>query len=218
MRINSIKKLIFDILFASLGLFCFGFGVYLTINANLGAAPWDAFSIGLSSTVGIKYGTASIIISFSILAIDIILKEPVGWGMILDALIIGKTVDLFNWLDFVPSSDNKIYSFFMLVVGMTIMGSSQFLYMKAALGCGPRDTLLVALTKRLKRIPIGIVQIIILSVVTFIGWILNGPIGIGTLLCAVMIGPIMGTVFRILKFDATAVKHRNFVETIRSLQ
>jgi uncharacterized membrane protein YczE len=100
-----------------------------------------------------------------------------------------------------------------MLIGLVIMSYTQFTYMSAALGCGPRDTLLVALAKRAKRIPIGIVSITLLSLATFIGWLLGGPVGIGTLICAFATGPIMQMAFSSVKFDATSVHHQHLLES-----
>ena len=200
---------------AAFGLFTFGFGVYLTIQANIGVGPWDVFNLGLSGTFGIKFGTGSIIISLIILAIDILLREPIGIGMFLDAFVVGKTVDLFNWMDLVKPQENPLVGIVMMLAGLFIMGYAQYLYMDAALGCGPRDTLLVALAKRMPKIPIGVISIAILAVVTFVGWRLGGPIGIGTLICAFLTGPIMQLDFKLVNFDATKIVHQNLKESAK---
>jgi len=200
---------------AAFGLFLFGFGVYLTIQANIGVGPWDVFNLGLSGTFGMKFGTASITISLIILAIDLAMREPIGIGMILDAFVVGKTVDFFNWLDIVKPQENIFIGILMMLAGLFIMGYAQYFYMSAALGCGPRDTLLVALAKRLPKIPIGVISIVILAVVTFVGWRLGGPIGIGTVICAFLTGPIMQLDFRLVNFDATKVFHQNLKESAK---
>lgn len=206
-------SIIFNSLQAAFGLFSFGFGVYLTIQANIGAGPWDVFDLGLSYTFGITYGTAAIILSLIILVIDICLREPIGIGMFLDAFIVGKAVDLFNWLELIKPQENVLVGVAMMLLGLFIMGFAQFIYMRAALGCGPRDTLLVALAKRMPKIPIGIISVAILAVVTFAGWRLGGPIGIGTLICAFLTGPIMQLDFRLARFEPTTVKHQNLMES-----
>ena len=85
-----------SMLLAAGSLFVNGFGIYLTIQANLGAAPWDVLNLGISHTLGILYGTASIAVSLTILTIDILMKEPVGIAMFIDAFVVGKSVDFFN--------------------------------------------------------------------------------------------------------------------------
>jgi uncharacterized membrane protein YczE len=199
---------------ASLGLILFASGIYLTIQADIGVAPWDAFCLGLAKTVGIKYGTASIIISLTIVGIDLLLKEKIGIGTILDAFIVGKTVDLLNWLDLIPKATNIWVSILMLIIGFFIMGFSQYLYMKTGLSCGPRDSFQVGIGRRLKRVPIGVVNIIILAVVLVIGWILGGPIGIGTLIAPVGIGLMQQLSFNMMRFEPKNVVHQSLPESI----
>ncbi len=85
--------------------------------------------------------------------------------------------------------------------------------MIAALGCGPRDSLLVGLSKGMKKLPIGFVSIMLLSTATFIGWLLGGPVGLGTLICAFGAGPVMQFAFKTVGFDATTVKHQRLRES-----
>ncbi|MCQ2461799.1 MAG: hypothetical protein MJ177_00150 [Clostridia bacterium] len=202
-------------LLAAFGLFLFAFGVYLTIQADIGVAPWDAFNLGLSSTFGIKYGTASIIVSFVIVVIDVLLKEQIGIGMFLDAVLVGKSVDFFSWTGLVSKQEKLVFSLPVMAAGIIIMGFSQFLYMKASLGCGPRDTLLVGLKRRAKKIPIGLISVCILAIVTLAGYLLGGSIGIGTVICALLTGPVMQLDFKIVKFDPTVLKHQNIIESFK---
>lgn len=200
---------------AIVSLFVNGFGIYLTMRANIGASPWDVFNLGLSKTFGILYGTASIGVSLTILLIDILLKEPIGIAMFIDAIVVGKSVDFFNFIDIVPKADNIVISIVMMGIGLFIIGYTQLFYMRSSLGCGPRDSLLIGLKKRLKRIPIGVVSIAILSTATLIGYLLGGPVGVGTLICALCAGPIMQFAFQSLSFDATAIRHQNLKESFK---
>ncbi len=213
---DSIKKILINMVIAALSLFVNGFGVYLTIHANIGASPWDIFNLGLSHTFGIKYGTASIIVSFIILFIDILMREPIGIAMFIDAVVVGKTVDLFNYLDIVPAPAHPVLGALMCILGLFIIGYTQATYMFASLGCGPRDTLLVGLKKRLPHIPIGVVSIALLSSVTLIGYLLGGrPVGVGTLICAFLAGPIMQLALVSLKIDATLIHHQRLQEAVK---
>lgn len=198
-------------LLATAGLMSFAVGTYLIIQANLGVNPWDTFCIGLSKKLGILYGTASIMISFSIIALDLLLREKIGIGTILDALVVGKTVDLLNWLDIIPKQDNVIIGVIMLFVGFFIAGFSQYLYMKAGLSCGPRDGFQIAIGRRLHMIPIGGVNVIILSVVLVIGWLLDGPIGIGTLISPFAMGFMQQFAFNLMKFEPKDVVHQDLI-------
>lgn len=202
------RNIALNALLAFVSLFFNGLGVFLTIHASIGAGPWDTFNLGLSKTFSILYGTASITVSAVILAIDIALREPIGIAMFIDAVTVGKSVDLFNYLGIIPQPKTIAGGVLMMLLGLVILGYTQCFYMLASLGCGPRDTLLVGLTRRMKRIPIGAVSIALLSLVTFIGWLLGGPVGIGTLICAFGSGPIMQLAFRTLRFDATGIPHQ----------
>ena len=209
--------ILLNMLLAAVSLFVNGFGIYLTIQANLGAAPWDVLNLGISKTAGILYGTASVAVSLTILGIDVLLKEPIGIAMIIDTIVVGKSVDFFNWIDVVPVPKTMAGGIVMMIIGLFIMGYTQYGYMWASLGCGPRDTLLVGLKRHAGRFPIGGVSIILLSVVTFIGWLLGGPVGVGTLIDAFLAGPIMQFAFYTVGFVPTDVKHQNILESFRIL-
>ena len=207
--------IVLNMLIAALSLFVNGFGIYLTIRADIGAAPWDVLSLGLSKTLGILYGNASIAVSLTILLIDVLMREPIGIAMFIDAVVVGKAVDFFNWLDPVPRGSSLAVSVPMLIAGLFVLAYTQYTYMIASLGCGPRDTLLVGLAKRLRRVPIGLVSIALLSTATLIGWLLGGPVGLGTLLCAFGAGPVMQLAFRTVRFDATAIRHQRLRDSIK---
>ena len=214
-RNDTIGRILFSALIAAVSLFVNGLGVYLTIHANIGAAPWDVLNLGLSKTLHIIYGSASIAVSLTILIIDILLRENIGIAMFIDAVTVGKAVDFFEWLDIVPTPKTIAGSIVMILIGLVIIGYTQMLYMKAALGCGPRDTLLVGLTRRVPKIPIGGVSIGLLSTATLVGWLLGGPVGIGTILCAFASGPIMQAAFMSVKFDATGIRHQKIHESVK---
>ena len=212
---RSPGAILLNMLIAAVSLFVNGFGIYLTIQANIGAAPWDVLNLGLSKSLGILYGTASITVSLSILVIDILLKEPIGIAMFIDAIVVGKAVDFFNWIHAVPPCHSLVTGIPVMFVGLVILAYTQYTYMIASLGCGPRDTLLVGLAKRVKRVPIGAVSIALLSTATLLGWLLGGPVGIGTLICAFATGPIMQAAFRSVRFDATHVSHQRLKDSLR---
>ena len=221
MRCRSLREnrtpgtIVLNMLLAAASLFVNGFGVYLTIQANIGAGPWDVLNLGLAKTLGILYGTASIAVSCTILLIDIAMGEPIGIAMFIDAVVVGKAVDFFNWLGLVPPRQSLAAGIPVMILGLFIMAYTQYTYMIASLGCGPRDTLLVGLAKRLKRLPIGAVSVGLLSLATLTGWLLGGPVGVGTLICAFATGPIMQLSFRTVRFDATYVRHQRLTDSIR---
>ena len=208
-------QIIKEILKSALGLFIFAIGVYLTIQANIGLAPWDCLSMGVSARVGYSYGIVHTVISIIILIIDILLKEKIGYGTILDALLVGNYVDWIGYLKLVPVSDNVAVSCAMVVIGLLIMGYGQYFYMDAAQGCGPRDSLLIALGKRFPRTPIGVVQTFMVGIALLIGWLLGGPVGIGTIISVFGMGSALQLVCKIMHFEPRDVVHKNVLETNR---
>ena len=202
-------------LIAALSLFVNGFGVYLTIQANIGAGPWDVLGLGVSKTLGILYGNASVAISVTILIIDVLLREPIGIAMFIDAVVVGKSVDLFNKLNVVPPCESVWVGIPVMIAGLVVIAYTQYTYMIASLGCGPRDTLLVGIAKRMKKLPIGAVRIMLLSSATLIGWLLGGPVGIGTVICALGAGPIMQFAFFTVRFDAKTIRHQRLRESLK---
>lgn len=215
---NSLRAIAANSLKAFIALIINGLGVFLTIHASIGAGPWDVLNLGLSKTLGILYGNASISVSLIILIIDICMKEPIGTAMFIDAFTVGKAVDFFDRLNIVPQPASLPGSIVMMLIGLTIMGYTQYLYMDACLGCGPRDTLLVGLAKIFHKIPIGVVSIMMLSMATFVGYLLGGPVGIGTLICAFCSGPIMQFAFRTVCFDATGIVHQSLAQSVSVLR
>ena len=218
LRLNaSPRAILLNMLLAAASLFLNGFGIYLTIQANIGAAPWDVLNLGISKSLGILYGSASIAVSVSILLIDILLREPIGLSMFIDAFVVGKAVDFFNWLHPVPQSHSLALSIPMLLAGLVVIAYTQYGYMVASLGCGPRDSLLVGLAKRCKRLPIGLVGILLQGTATFLGWLLGGPVGVGTLICAFGTGPIMQMAFHTVRFDAKTVHHQHLLDSVKTI-
>ena len=214
---RTVGAIMINMLLAAVSLFANGFGVYLTIQANIGAGPWDVLNLGLSKSLGILYGTASIAVSVTILIIDILLREPIGLAMFIDSVVVGKSVDFFNSIHAVPKASSPLMSIPLLLLGLVIMAYTQFTYMAASLGCGPRDTLLVGLAKRIRRMPIGVISIALLSLATLVGWLLGGQVGIGTLICAFGAGPIMQLAFQTVGFDATRVRHQRLRDSLSVL-
>ena len=183
------------------GLFVFSFGVYLTIFAGIGLAPWDCLAAGISLHTPLNYGMAMTCISILVLGIDLLLGEQVGFGTVLNALVIGGFVQMFSDLNPFQAPETLPVSILVILFGLTVMAFGQYYYIRSAQGCGPRDALLIGIGKRMKKVPIGFVQIIILAAVLLIGFLLGGPIGIGTVLTTFGSGLLMQVVFRIMRFE-----------------
>lgn len=197
------------------GLFLFALGLYLNIQANIGLAPWEAFSMGVANLIRLSYGNVVVLTGMVILLIDIALKEKVGFGTIFNVLLIGKFADLIASWGVIPKMTAFMPGLAMLLVGQVSVCVGSYFYIGAALGCGPRDALMVALGKRMKKTPIGAIRGLIEGTVLVIGWLLGAKVGIGTAISVLGIGFVLQWTFRLLRFDVKNVAHENVLETIR---
>jgi uncharacterized protein len=211
--INYIKRTV-RLIF---GLFLFALGIFLTIQANIGLAPWDAFGMGLSYVTHLSYGNIVVLTGLAIIAIDFLLKEKIGLGTVLNALLIGKFVDLIQYVQLIPRMTTLIPGLLMLLAGQVVICLGSYFYIGAALGCGPRDSLMVALGKRIPRAPIGAIRGLIEATVLLVGWLLGAKVGIGTVLSVFGIGSILQLTFKILHFDVKNLKHESLPDTVRAL-
>lgn len=201
---------------AAFGLFICSFGSYMQVQAGIGLSPWNALNQGVQVRFAISYGTAASIISAGVILLDLALKEGVGIGSVLDTVVVGRSVDIFIKMNIFPEPDSLAMQICLLIVGMTVSAVGVDVYMRGQLCCGPRDTLMVALGKRFRRIPIGAVNSIILALVMLLAILLGCVIGIGTVIATFVNGPILQFVFWMTRFDPCGVKHENFLNMVRS--
>ncbi len=199
------------------GLLIFALGVHLTIYANIGLAPWDCLGMGIAKHTPLNYGIAMTLIAVTVLIIDLLLKERIGFGTVIDALLTGNFVQMFNDLNPFPENTSLPRGIAVMLAGFVFMALGMFVYMRAEQCCGPRDALLVALGKRMPRVPIGMVEIIMWSVVLLCGWLLGGPVGIGTLISTFGAGLVMQLVYRLIRFEPRSLHHRALTETLQVL-
>ena len=199
------------------GLLVFSFGVHLTIYANIGLAPWDCLGMGIANHTPLNYGLAMTAVAVTVLVIDILLKERIGFGTIIDAVLTGNFVQMFNSLNHLPGNNNFFLGIVIMLMGFVFMDVGMWFYMSAQQCCGPRDSLLVAIGKRMPKVPIGIVNIVILAAVLLAGYLLGGPVGIGTLISVFGSGAVMQLVYSIIKFEPRKMKHRDVVVVTKEL-
>ncbi|MGX8698864.1 MAG: YczE/YyaS/YitT family protein [bacterium] len=206
------KRILSEWLQIAAGLGVFSFGVHLTIFANIGLAPWDCLGMGIAAHTRLNYGLSMTLMALAILGIDLLLRERIGFGTLLDALLTGNFVQLWNDLNPFPLNEKVLPGVLLMLAGFVFMALGMLIYMKAAQCCGPRDSLLVGLGKRLPRVPIGVVEILLWSAVVLAGCLLGGPVGIGTLLSTVGGGAVMQVVYSLLRFEPREIQHRSIPE------
>jgi uncharacterized membrane protein YczE len=170
------------------GLLLFGWGVTLMVVADLGLSPWEVFHQGISVRTGIPLGTVGIITGIMVLLMWIPLSERIGIGTILNVILIGVVIDV--TLLVLPVSVSSMGIRWMLLLGgVTLIAVGTGFYIGAGLGPGPRDGLMTGLGR--KGLPIGVARFGIEISVLGIGYLLGGTVGVGTVVFAIAIGPMV---------------------------
>ncbi|WP_242865727.1 hypothetical protein [Desulfosporosinus sp. HMP52] len=200
-----------------LGLFLFAVGIVLTINANLGLAPWDVFHQGIVHLTGITMGQASIGVGIILVIINAALGERVGWGSLGNMLFIGLFMDLIMLNYLIPIANDLVSGLIMMFLGMFIVGVASYFYIGAGLGSGPRDGLMIALTKKTNR-SVRFVRNSIEISALIVGYLLGGFVGVGTLIMSVVLGYIIQFIFKLFRFNVKQVQHRFIDDDVRFLR
>ncbi len=167
---------------------------------------------------GVTYGNIVVLTDFLFILLDWRLGEKIGVGTLLNAICIGKFVDLFQYLGLVPWPQNQLMGFVLLLLGQLMIALGTLCYMRAEMGCGPRDSLMVALGRQFPVLPIGAIRWGIEGTALLIGWLLGAKVGLGTVVAVISIGPILQMVFYLFGFDATKVEHEGALDIVRHWQ
>jgi len=170
------------------GLALYGAGCALTVRAGLGVDPWTVLAQGLSVRTGIGIGWVTNILGFLVLLLWIPLRQRPGLGTIANILLVGTTMQIV--LGLVPAAQGTVLQFAVLGIGILLVAVASGLYIGARFGPGPRDGLMTGMHARLGW-PVWLCRAVVeLSVLT-VGWLLGGTVGIGTVLFAFLIGPLV---------------------------
>lgn len=177
-------------LFFLTGILVLSLGITLTIKGQVfGVGSWDVLHIGLANTFGLTIGTWSILIGLAILAFDMFFtkKFPLP-GTFIDMFLAGIFIDIFNY--WIPDIDGFWMQLFAYISGLILLGWGCGMYMVANLGIGPRDTLMLLMVHKLGW-SVTRSRTTMEVTVAILGFLLGGPIGIGTALMAFGLGPIV---------------------------
>lgn len=170
------------------GLALYGVSMALQVRGGLGVDPWNVLHVGIAARTGLSFGTVLIVVGFAVLALWIPLREMPGLGTISNAVVIGLVADpVLGWL---PAPAAAWQQVAYMVGGIVVCGLAGGLYIGSQFGPGPRDGLMTGLTRR-TGYPLKWVRTAIEVTVLAAGWLLGGPVGIGTVLFALTIGPIV---------------------------
>jgi uncharacterized membrane protein YczE len=186
-----------DFLVIQSAFLMFGFAIATMIRANLGTSPWATFEVAMSQILHITPGRMTIWMGFFVLSIALSLRERVGWGTLANILSIGLWED---WaLSLIPSVQNSFpVQLAMLLAAIACMGLASAVYIGVDAGAGPRDTLMLAIHRRFGwsvRAARGSIELVVVT----LGWLLGGPVGVGTLVFALLIGSSVQGGFKLLR-------------------
>lgn len=183
-----IRPPLISFLLLCVGLVIFGLGEAFMIAAGIGVSPWTVLAQGVSLYAGVSIGTSTFLISIAVLVFWIPLRQLPGIGTILNAIIIASVIDIS--LPYMPVSTYFMGQFILAFLGVACVALGSAIYLVANLGPGPRDGLMTGLQRVTGR-PIMWVRSCIEIIVVLLGWSLGGIVGIGTLLFAFGIGPLI---------------------------
>ena len=197
------------------GLVLYALGLFFGVLAgSAGTNGWNTLSLGISNITGITFGTATLLISGSILAIDLIFKGKLGVGTFLNALLVAILADLFiNTLTFIPKPPNVGIGVFYTLLGQMIIAFATVLYMSPGLGAGPRDTLMVIVSKAFPKVPVGMVKFALEIIALTVGIIMGAPFGIGTVLVIALQASFFQFACNVTKFVPREVVNEDLVDT-----
>jgi uncharacterized membrane protein YczE len=188
------------------GLLLFALAIVLILESKLGLSPWDVLNQGLSRHSPLSFGMANVAVGLVVLFIGWSLGGKPGVGTVANAVLVGVFIQLLTAIDAIDGlqHDGLGVRVPLLVAGILLIGPASAFYIGADLGAGPRDTLMLVGARR-TRFRIGIVRATLEICALAVGIVLGGTFGVGTVLFALLIGPIVEASFAILARTPLAV-------------
>ena len=192
----SIKPPLLSALFLFIGLSIFGFGHAILFGSNFGVSPWMVLAQGLAIQFEIGIGLSIIVVSFGVLLFWIPLKEKPGIGTFINFFVVAAVIEM--TLPYIPYQTDISLKLLQVFVGILVIGIGGSIYLIANLGPGPRDGLMTGLSRKTGT-PMAYVRNVLEVSVVIIGWSLGGTAGVGTLIFAIMIGPVIVAYMYLMK-------------------
>lgn len=175
----------------NLGLMALGLGIALMLEANIGNGPWTVFHQGAALLAGLSIGRMMQLVGLAVLGLSMLLAHTrPGVGTVLNMLLVGPWVDAFRALPFFPRADAWWWGVPEFLLGTALAGLATGLYITARLGEGPRDGFVLGLA-RVLRVGVRTARTGLELTVLLSGWLMGGSVGLGTVLFALLIGPLM---------------------------
>ena len=170
------------------GLAMYGISLAMFIRAGLGLDPWDVFHQGLANRTGLSIGVVVIAVSFLVLLLWIPLRQMPGFGTLCNAVLVGVFADV--GLALIPAVSHVAGQAGLLAGAVLMNGVASACYIGAGFGPGARDGLMTGLARRTGwsvRLSRTLIEVSVLA----IGWLLGGSVGVGTVVYALAVGPLV---------------------------
>lgn len=182
------------------GLFLCAAGIVALLESELGLSPWDVLHQGLARHTALSVGTANIVVGVAVLGLAALLGARVGPGTVANAVLIGLFIEVLIHLEAVKelSEQGLAVRWTLMVVGIGLVAVGSAFYLGAAMGAGPRDSLMLVLTAR-SGMRIGLVRTLLEAAVVVAGAVLGGTVGVGTIAFALLIGPALEASFWLIE-------------------
>jgi uncharacterized membrane protein YczE len=181
----------------TIGLAIFACGVVLNLQANAGLSPWQLLHYGITLHTPLSFGQASQLVGVLMVAVSWLAGVRPGLATIMNAVLVGWCTDALLASGLIPLMQSDLTGFAMLVASLAVSGLGIATYIRAGLGAGPRDSFMLALMRLLGRGPAPS-RIVMEVGATVCGYLLGGPLGLGTALFAVGLGPAVGFWFKVV--------------------
>ena len=188
----------------------------MTLYADLGMAPWGVLQVGLTRYTSLTFGQVSQVVGLAVLVLGWLLGFPPGFGTVMNMYFVGYFMDQIMAWSLVPTPETLPGQLALLVGGILVLGAASYMYLSPRLGAGPRDGLMMGLVQRLGR-PVYQVRGAIEVTVLVLGYLLGGPVGVGTLITAFTTGYAVQLAFRLGGYDKDA-RHMDLYGLVRYLR
>jgi uncharacterized membrane protein YczE len=182
--------------FLFVGLFIFSAGIVANLHAGLGMMPWGVLNVGLEKMTPFTLGEVSQVVGLAVLLLGWILGFAPGFGTFVNMYIIGVYIDWIIAMGLIPLPQTLPWQLGLLLLSVVLLGLGTLLYIRVGLGAGPRDGLMMGLVKKTDR-PVSAIRGAIEIIVLAVGYLLGGPVGIGTVISALTVGYSVQLAFRL---------------------
>lgn len=215
-----VKEYAKRVLICFTGLALCGLACALGVKAgDVGTNAWNTLALGIQNKTSLSFGTASFVVSLTIVIIDLLGKGRLGFGSLLNIIFVAVFSDVFlAVLEPIPTATSVVTGMIYTLAGQFLMAFATLLYMIPALGCGPRDTLMVLIGKKVPKAPIGAVRFCIEAAAMVAGLLLGAPFGLGSVVVTALQASIFQFACQVTRVEPRNIPHEDFAATLKRLR